>query len=37
MAKKQLRRGVSVDMVIEDTGLTREEVEAIKATIDESQ
>ena len=37
MAKKQLRRGVSVDMVIEDTGLTREEVEAIKADIDESQ
>jgi len=37
MAKKQLRRGVSTDIVIEDTGLTREEVEAIQTALDDSQ
>ena len=34
VAKNQLKRGVAVDVVIEDTGLSREEVEAIKASID---
>jgi predicted transposase/invertase (TIGR01784 family) len=34
IAKNQLKRGVSIDIVIEDTGLSREEIEAIKASID---
>lgn len=34
IAKNQLGRGASVDVVVEDTGLTHEEVEAIKASID---
>ena len=37
MAKKLLRRGVSIDIVVEDTELTREEVEAIKADLDKFQ
>jgi predicted transposase/invertase (TIGR01784 family) len=37
MAKKLLRRGVSIDIVVEDTELTREKVEAIKAELDKSQ
>jgi predicted transposase/invertase (TIGR01784 family) len=37
IAKKLLRRGVSIDIVVEDTELTREEVEAIKANLDKSQ
>jgi predicted transposase/invertase (TIGR01784 family) len=34
VAKKMLRRGVSIDIVVEDTGLTREEIEEIKADLD---
>jgi predicted transposase/invertase (TIGR01784 family) len=37
MAKKLLRRGVPINIVVEDTDLTREEVEAIKADLDKSQ
>jgi predicted transposase/invertase (TIGR01784 family) len=37
MAKKLLRRGVSIDVVVEDTELTPEEVETIKADLDKSQ
>ena len=37
MAKKLFKRGVSIDIVVEDTELTREEVEEIKADLDESQ
>ena len=37
MAKKQLKRGVSVDIVVEDTGLTYEEVETIKAAMHEEE
>jgi predicted transposase/invertase (TIGR01784 family) len=37
IAKKLLRRGVSIDVVIEDTELTREEVETIKANLDKSR
>ena len=33
MAKKQLKRGVSVEIVVEDTGLTLKEVEAIRACV----
>jgi len=29
MARKMIKRGLSIDMVIEDTGLTREEIDAI--------
>ncbi|MFI4919001.1 MAG: Rpn family recombination-promoting nuclease/putative transposase [Legionellales bacterium] len=34
-AIKQLKRGVAIDLVAEDTGLTCEEVAAIKMTMDE--
>ncbi len=34
IAKKQLKRGVSVEIVAEDTGLTVAEVESIKADLD---
>ena len=37
MAKKLLRRGLSINIVVEDTELTREEVELIKADLDKSQ
>ncbi len=37
MAKKLLRRGVPINIVVEDTDLTREEVEVIKADLDKSQ
>ena len=33
IAKKQLKRGVTIEIVMEDTGLTREEVEAIKNSL----
>jgi predicted transposase/invertase (TIGR01784 family) len=36
IAKKMLRRGVSIEIVVEDTELTREEVEAIKTELDKS-
>jgi hypothetical protein len=32
-----LKRGLSIDIVVEDTELTREEVEEIKATMDEEK
>ena len=34
IAKKLIKRGLTLDMVIEDTGLTQEEILAIKADID---
>lgn len=37
MARKLLRRGISIDIVVEDTELTREEVEVIKADLGKSQ
>lgn len=36
MAKKLLRRGISIDIVVEDTELTLQEVEVIKADMDKS-
>ena len=36
-AKKLLRLNVSIDIVVESTALTREEVEAIKSDLDQSQ
>jgi predicted transposase/invertase (TIGR01784 family) len=33
MVKKLLRRGLSIDIIVEDTELTREEVETIKAPL----
>ena len=36
MVKKLLKRGASIDIVVEDTELTREEVEAIKAGMNQS-
>ena len=37
MAKKLLSRGISIDIVVEDTELTREEIEAIKAELKKSK
>jgi predicted transposase/invertase (TIGR01784 family) len=34
MVKKLLRRGLSIDIIVEDTELTREEVETIKADLE---
>ena len=33
MAKKMIKRGVAIDIIAEDTDLTREELEVIKTTI----
>lgn len=37
MAKKLLRRKVSIDIIVEDTELTREEVLTIQFDLDQSQ
>jgi len=34
VAKKLIRLGISIDMVIEGTGLTRQEIEVIKTSIE---
>lgn len=34
MAKKMIKRGVAIEIIVEDTGLTRDQVEEIKASID---
>ncbi len=35
LAKKMIKRGVTIEIVVEDTGLMREQVEEIKASLDE--
>ena len=34
MAKKMIKRGVAIEIIVEDTGLTRDQVEEIKTSID---
>ena len=34
MAKKMIKRGVTIEIIVEDTGLTRDQVEKIKTNID---
>jgi 2-keto-3-deoxy-L-rhamnonate aldolase RhmA len=35
LAKKMIKRGVTIEIVVEDTGLMRVEVEEIKASLDD--
>lgn len=35
LAKKMIKRGVSIEIVVEDTGLMRDQVEEIKTSLDE--